>query len=104
MTPNLALDYIKRRMSELGYHDKYHMQLRHLILQSGENVKFKAYNSYCVLAEEPAQVQVKSQNGLFDLTLTTATELKYEHHGLIQFRNLGQGIARVRFIQVIPYK
>lgn len=104
MTPALGLEYVKRRMRELGYGNRYHMQFRHFVLQPGETLKVKGYNSYYMLVEEPVQVNIRSQNGIFDLSITTASELKYEHHGLIQIRNTGETITRVRFIQAIPYK
>lgn len=104
MTVNLALEYIPRRMCELGYGKKYHLRFRHFIVQVGETVSLKAFNSYFILIEEPVRINVKSQNGIFDIALTNADELQYEHHGQIKIRNTGRAIARARFIQVTPYK
>src|SRR5687768_3602986 len=103
MTPALAQEYIKRRMNELGFGDKYHMRLRHFILQGAETRNEKAYGSYYILVEEPVRIQIKSQNGFFDLANTNANEMQYEHHGKITIRNTGTTVARVRFIQVIPF-
>lgn len=104
MVPALAHEYVKRRMVELGYGDKYHMRLRHFILQGTEVRTEKAYGSYYILVEEPQRISIKSQNGLFDLDNTNTNELQYEHHGKIRIENTGRQPARVRFIQVIPYK
>ena len=104
MTPALAQEYIKGRMHELGYGDKYHIRFRHLVLQGAENRIQKAYGSYYILVEEVADVLVKSQNGIFDLSNKNTNELQYEHHGSIQIKNNTNQVTRVRFIQVIPYK
>lgn len=104
MTPALAQEYVKRRMAELGYKTKYHMRLRHFILQVGETRIEKAYGSYYVLTEEPASISIKSQNGFFHLANTNANEMQYEHHGKITIQNTGDSVSRVRFIQVIPFK
>ncbi|HRE97746.1 MAG TPA: hypothetical protein PK637_13335 [Flavobacteriales bacterium] len=104
MTPALAQEYIKRRMHELGFGDNYHIRLKHFIIRQGETRVEKAYNSFYILVEEPARLQIKSQNGFFELANTNANEMQYEHHGKITIRHTGGAIARVRFIQVIPYK
>ncbi len=104
MIPALAHEYVKRRMIELGYGDKYHMRLRHFVLQGVEKRTEKAYGSYFILVSEPTNVQIKSQNGVFDLDNNNVNEMVYEHHGKITITNTARSIARVRFIQVIPYK
>lgn len=104
MTPALAQEYVKRRMIELGYGDKYHLRFKHMILQSGETRIEKAYGSYYILVEEPVNISVRSQNGIFDLSFTNTNELQYEHHGKIYIINSAGGVSRARFIQVIPYK
>jgi len=104
MTVNLALEYIPRRMQELGFGNKYHLRFRHFILQDRETVNLKAFNSFFILIEEPARINIKSQNGIFNIALTNANEMTYEHHGQIQIRNTSTTVARARFIQVIPYK
>lgn len=105
MTPELAHDFICRRMRELGFENKYYTRFRHIVLQPSEIRNEKAFHSYFVLTEEPDNVSVKSQSGLFDLGNTNLNELQYEHQGQIKIKNTSDAVvARVRFIQVTPYK
>lgn len=103
MTPALAQEYIKGRMRELGYGDKYHLRFKHFVLQGLELRTEKAYRSFYILVEDPLRIVITSQNGVYDLANTNTNELQYEHHGKITIKNTGGLVARVRFIQVIPF-
>lgn len=102
MTINLALEYIPRRMRELGYGKQYYLRFRHLVLQPSEELELPAYNQFFILVEEAQDVSVKSEFGIFDLSLTNANEMLYEHQGQITIKNKAAAIRHVRFIQVIP--
>ena len=102
MTINLALEYIPRRMSELGFGSKYYLRFRHLVLQAAEEREVEAYNQFFILVEEASDVKVESEFGIFNLSLNNANEMLYEHQGLIRIKNLASGINHIRFIQVIP--
>ena len=52
MTINLALEYIPRRMQELGYKGNYYIRFRHLVLQANEEQTIDAYNQFYYLVEE----------------------------------------------------
>ncbi|HEX9510598.1 MAG TPA: hypothetical protein VF939_08945 [Puia sp.] len=101
MTENLAIEYISRRMSELG-RDDYHIRFRHLRLQPGEQRSLSAFSDLFILVEPPTDVRVESDVGIFDVSADGANELQYEHQGAIQVTNHSILANHVRFIQVIP--
>ena len=102
MTINLALEYIARRMRELGYEDNYSIQFRHFVLQSKAKIKVHAQNQLFVLIEPSESIAVKSDIGVFDVTTDNVNELHYEHQGEIRIRNYSIITQHARFIQVIP--
>ncbi|MGF2410749.1 hypothetical protein [Ferruginibacter sp.] len=102
MTINLALEFITRRMRELGYSDNYSIQLRHFILPAKSKQKIHAQNQLFVLIEPPETIFVKSDTGVFDVTTDNINELQYEHKGEIRIRNYSAITQHARFIQVIP--
>ncbi len=102
MTAALALEYIPRRMKELGYEANYYLRFRHFVLQSGEKLQVDAYNQFFILVEESSDVSVISDFGLFDISESNTNEQTYEHQGLIEITNSADAINHVRFIQVIP--
>lgn len=102
MTIDLALEYIPRRMAELGHGDNYHIRFRHLVLQTNETLEIEAFTQIYLLVEEAVEVSVTSEMGVFDLSTYDANELVYEHLGTIVIRNLAAAPRHVRFIQVIP--
>ncbi len=102
MTINLALEYIPRRMQELGYKGNYYIRFRHLVLQANEEQSIDAYNQFYYLVEEAQNVRVESETGIFDLSESTTNEMQYEHQSKIQIKNYASSINHLRFIQVIP--
>jgi hypothetical protein len=101
MTPDLAIEYIARRMSELCKTD-YYLRFRHLRLQPSEQRTLKAHTDLFILVEPPTDVRVHSDSGVFDVSMDEANELQYEHRGTIRVINLSIFASHVRFIQVIP--
>ena len=102
MTVALALEYIPRRMRELGYEANYYIRFRHFVLQPMEKIDVDAYNQFFILVEEASDVTVNSDFGLFDISDGNTNEQTYEHQGLIQISNSADKITHLRFIQVIP--
>ncbi len=102
MTTSLALEYIPRRMRELGYAQNYYLRFRHLVMQPAEQLELDAYNQIFILVEEPSDVKVQSDFGLYDTTDNQTNEQIYEHQGLIAIENFSKQVNHVRFIQVIP--
>lgn len=102
MTIALALEYIPRRMKELGFGTEYYIRFRHLVLQPNEHLDIEAYNQFYILVEESSNLNVTSEFGMFDLSLDKTNELLYEHQGLIRVHNYSASFNHARFIQVIP--
>ena len=102
MTTDLALEYIPLRMKELGFGDNYSLRFAHFVLQPNGTVNIEASCQFFILVEEPANVDVESDNGVFNLSLSSANEMQYEHQGQIIVKNLVNAVNNVRFIQVIP--
>lgn len=102
MTIELALEYIPRRMKELGYADNYSIQFRHFVLPPKEKIKVHAPNQLLILIEPVDTISVKSDAGIFDVTIDSVNELHYEHQGYIRIRNYAAIRQHARFIQVIP--
>lgn len=102
MTIALALEYIPRRMQELGYGNNYYIRFRHLVLQPGEKQEISAFNQLYILVNETDDVNITSETGTFDLSLRNANEMQYEHQGVIKIYNNSRDLNHLRFIQVIP--
>lgn len=102
MTIALALEYIPRRMEELGYGKNYYIRFRHLVLQPKEHLDIEAYNQFYIMVDEPDKVNINSEFGMYDLSVDKTNEQLYEHQGFISIQNYARGVNHVRFIQVIP--
>lgn len=102
MNIQLALEYIPRRMTELGHGDQYHIRFRHFFLQPQEERKVDAINQLFLLVEPSDSIAVISDFGLYDLNATNVNELQYEHQGFISIINYAAIITSARFIQIIP--
>lgn len=103
MNSAIVIDYIKKRMSELGHGDDYSLCLKHFVIASGGLVAFEAPNQLLVLIEPVEMVQIQSDNGLYDLSITYSNELQYEHTGNVRMQSYaGDRAIHVRFVQAIP--
>jgi hypothetical protein len=102
MTIALALEYIPRRMKEMGFGTEYYIRFRHYVLQPAEQREIDAYNQLFILVEEAEDVRISSDFGLFDLSEEKTNEQNYEHQGAIMIINEAKHLTHVRFIQVIP--
>ncbi len=102
MTIEFALAYIPRRMIELGVGNNYMLKFRHLIVKPLEELQIPAYNQFYILVDQPQEVSITSEFGIFDLLETNSNEIIYEHQGLITIKNNSTDYYRIRFVQVIP--
>lgn len=102
MKIEFALDFIPRRMRELGYGTNYITRWRHFQLDVNEVLKVDADNEYYYLIEPTADFSVRSKFGTFDMGDVTINEMQYEHRGKIHIHNFSKIPNLVLFIQVIP--
>lgn len=98
-----ALDYIPRRMQELGHGDNYVTRYRHVRVQDKETVTIKAPNQLMLfISPEEIGVRLTSSRGFFNLTDYAINEQQHEHSGNVEIHNdTGQNMYAL-FIQVIP--
>lgn len=104
MTSDLALEYIARRMKEMGYGKDYLLRFRHILLKVSEVREIIAYNQVFLLIDPMATIRIESDVGLFDLNEDHANEMQYEHRGRIKITNLSLTSTNARFLQAIPIK
>lgn len=102
MNVALALEYIPRRMKELGFNSEYYIRFRHFVLQANEQLEINAFNQFFILVEEKCDVSIQSEFGVYDIAEDKINEQSYEHQGDILINNNRNSINHVRFIQVIP--
>lgn len=102
MTQALALEYIPRRMKELGVNDDYSIRFRHFMLKSEETIVIEADNQFFILTEETTSITITSEMGYYDLSEALSNEQSYEHQGTITLKNNSSYTVHLRFIQVIP--
>jgi hypothetical protein len=101
MTINLALEYIPRRMKELGY-ENYTIRFRHWVVKQAEQIEIDGINHIYLLIEPPETVTVESDFGLFDMSNNNINEYQYEHQGTITISSYAAEVQHIRMIQVIP--
>lgn len=104
MTFDFALEYIPRRMKELGHGTDYYLRLKHLIFNPVETRIFDAGNDLIIIVQLGFNLTVESDMGIADLTSTIPRECQYEHTGFLTITNKGEFDSDLQFIQVIPKK
>ena len=102
MTSDLALEYIGRRMNEMGFGKKYLIRFRHILLKVNEVREITAYNQIFLLVDPVHTIRIESDVGLFDINEDQANEMQYEHRGRIKITNLSLSPTNARFLQAIP--
>src|SRR5215213_6108168 len=102
MTSDLALEYISRRMTEMGFSKNYLLRFRHILLKVSEVREITAYNQIFLLIDPMATIRIESDVGLFDVNEDHANEMQYEHRGRIKITNISLSPTNARFLQAIP--
>lgn len=102
MTSDLALEYINKRMAEMGHDKNYLLRFRHVLLRAGETREVIGYNQIFILIEPTVNVRIESDVGVYDLNDDFTNELQYEHRGIIKIKNLSLLSLNTRFLQAIP--
>lgn len=102
MTVEFALDYIPRRMQELGFGPNYLTRWRHFQIEPGGVLDIDAHNEFFYLIAPDSTVKVQSKFGVYDLRDTGINEMQYEHRGRITLTNLTPAWTLALFIQAIP--
>lgn len=101
MNTGFAIDYIPRRMRELGFHE-YLTRWRYFQIDAGASLHIDADNEFFILINPNRNISVRSKFGVFDLSDNAINEMQYEHRGKIDVMNNSRTVLMVLFIQVIP--
>jgi hypothetical protein len=102
MSEDYTLEYIRRRMKDLGFGTNYLTETKHLVLQANELLEIEAFNQFYYLVKDVDNVRINSDFGFFDLSFLNTNGQDYEHQGQITIHNYSVSLNHVRFIQVIP--
>ncbi|HEV8283821.1 MAG TPA: hypothetical protein VGQ09_05910 [Chitinophagaceae bacterium] len=102
MAFDYTIEYIPRRMKELGYGTDYHLRIKYLSLAPSEVRNVEAYNQLLILVEVGNNAKIESEMGTFDYTDINLRENQFEHTGLITVTNKSVDIVNIQYIQVIP--
>jgi hypothetical protein len=117
-----AMDYIPRRMREMGYGENYLTRYRHLrvgsesggyvgagggvggaaVITVGSTITVKAHNQIWLFIEPITNIVVESDKGVFNLADNTINEQQHEHSGVIKITNNTTSVVYALFLQVIP--
>jgi hypothetical protein len=98
-----ALDFIPRRMNELGFGEDYITRYRHVLVEDNATLTFNAYNQFMYfITPEEMNLSIRSKRGVFNLTDYSINEQQHEHSGKIEVINQTGQNQYVLFIQVIP--
>lgn len=101
MTEQFILDFIPRRMAQLGY-KRYHIRYRDLTLQPAANVLLAAFNELFFIVGDPPGILVESSYGIYDTADFAIEENVHQHRGEIVINNPdATDYRRIKFIQVI---
>lgn len=100
MSDEFILRYIPFRMKQLGY-SKYHLRYRDLAIAAGETITIAAYKDLFFITQNPQDVRIESDYGIYDTTGESIAENTYQHKGEILITNPTDSIKRIKFIQVI---
>ncbi len=102
MTIALAIEYIPRRMNDLGIGNNYYLRFRHFVLQPSETLELDGHNQFFLLVDDNSDLSISSDFGFYDITYPNTNEQVYEHQGHITITNYSPTHNHVRFIQIIP--
>lgn len=102
MTIAFAIEYIPRRMQELGIGNQYYLRFRHLVLSVSETLELDADNQWFLLVEDVEDLSIESDFARYDLSDEGLNEQGYEHSGKLKLQNHAPQNRHVRFIQIIP--
>lgn len=102
MNIEFALEYIPRRMQELGVNNSYLIKFRHLVIPANERYIVDGADQFYLLVYADSEITVSSEFGNYDLQDIGINEQQYEHQGKISITNLSYSVQHIKFIQIIP--
>lgn len=100
MTEQLIIQFIPERVRQLGFTD-YHLRYRDVMIEKQRSVNITAYNELYFIVDDPSDLIVESDYGIYDSTDSPVEENVHQHRGEIVIQNKGNKSRRIKFIQVI---
>ncbi len=102
MTAEFAIDFIPRRMKELGYGADYLVRWRQFQVEMNSILDIDAQNEYYYLVNPGNNYEITSKFGVYNINDTSINELQFEHRGKIRIKSFSPVPLLINFIQVIP--
>jgi hypothetical protein len=100
MTEVFILDFIPKRMKQLGYQN-WHTRYRELTVLGTSKVSITAYNELWFIVDHPVGLIIDSDYGIYDSTGESSNENMHQHKGEITIENPESTPRKIIFIQVI---
>lgn len=100
MTEQLIIQYVPERIRQLGFAD-YHLRYRDLMIGKQSSMIVIAWNELYFIVDDPPDVIVESDYGIYDSTENPVEENVHQHRGEIVIRNKSSKSKRIKFVQVI---
>lgn len=100
MTEQLIIQYVPERIRQLGFTD-YHLRYRDLMIVKQSSMTVTAWNELYFIVDDPPDVIVESDYGIYDSTENPVEENVHQHRGEIVIRNKSSRSKRIKFVQVI---
>lgn len=100
MTEQLIIQYVPERIRQLGFTD-YHLRYRDLMIGKQSSMMVTASNELYFIVDDPPDVIVESDYGIYDSTDNPVEENVHQHRGEIVIRNKSSKSKRIKFVQVI---
>lgn len=100
MTEQLIIQFIPERVRQLGFTD-YHLRYRDVMIEKQRTVNITAYNELYFIVDDPPDLVVESDYGIYDSTDRPVEENAHQHRGEIVIQNRSSKSRRIKFIQVI---
>lgn len=100
MTEQLIIQYVPERIRQLGFTD-YHFRYRDLMIGKQSSMTVTAWNELYFIVDDPPDVIVESDYGIYDSTENPVEENVHQHRGEIVIRNKSNKSKRIKFVQVI---
>ena len=100
MTEQLIIQFIPERVRQLGFVD-YHLRYRDVMIEKQSSVNITAYNELYFIVDDPPDLVVESDYGIYDSTENPVEENAHQHRGEIVIQNKSSKNKRIKFIQVI---
>jgi len=100
MSEEFIIQYIPQRVRQLGF-SEYHLNYRDLLVEKCTSMNIPAYNELYFIIDDPDEMIVESDYGVYDSTDCPVDDNIHQHRGEIVIQNKSNKDRRIKFIQVL---